>query len=129
MGRSVLAVVVGYAVMAALVVGTSAAMGALFPGEFPKPGEAGPMPAARWFALMLGLSALYAVLGGWVAAYVAGRAEMGHGLALAALMLVLAVVSGLAERGLAPLWFLISVPLLGVAGVLAGSTLRLRQKE
>jgi hypothetical protein len=123
MVRSILAVIGGYLVMAVLVVLTSVALGTLFPEAFPEP-DSGLLPADGWFGLMLGLSFLYAFLGGYVTATIARRAEMRHALALSAIVLALGLLSAVGEQEIAPRWFRVMTPLVGIPGVLLGSRMR-----
>ena len=74
------------------------------------------------------ISTLAAMFGGWLAARIAGFAEMTHAAALAALigaMTVNIVLQGPPE-GVAPQppWYAPAVGVLGVGGVLAGGWLR-----
>jgi hypothetical protein len=71
------------------------------------------------------VSTLAAIMGGWITARLAGRAEMGHAAALALVMaaMTLQVVMGERPEG-QPGWYAPVVGMLGVLGVLAGGWLR-----
>jgi hypothetical protein len=140
--RSILAVVVGYIVMAALVMLSFTP--AFFAPElvFEKDGF-GVTLAFLVFSLAMG--GVAAVLGGFVAALIAGRHARRSLLAFAAIVLVLGVgsaVHGLfqapqtvsaeeaarmtpiekAAIGHEPAWYAFLLPFLGSAGILAGGS-------
>lgn len=119
--RSILAVAVGYAVIAALVmigtVGAAAAFGAS--------SAAAASPGYLAASLVLGFFA--AVAGGWTCAALAVARVREHTAALAAL-LVLLMLTMLAVGAPQPAWYLGLVALSGVAGVLAGGLLRERTR-
>lgn len=76
-------------------------------------------------AAILVVSALAALMGGWITARIAGGAEMAHAAALAALMAAITITVSLGERPEGqPGWYAPVVGLLGVAGILAGGWLR-----
>lgn len=81
-------------------------------------------------AAILVVSTLAAIMGGWITARLAGRAEMLHAAALAAVMAVmtLRVVLGDRPEG-QPEWYAPTVGALGVAGMLAGGWLRASAAE
>jgi hypothetical protein len=74
---------------------------------------------------ILVVSALAAVMGGWITARLSGGAEMAHAAVLAALMgaITLSVAMGARPEG-QPAWYAPVVGALGVAGILAGGWLR-----
>jgi hypothetical protein len=81
-------------------------------------------------AAIIGVSALAAIMGGWITARLAGRAEFQHALVLAGIMgiiPVLIVLGGLPEGQ--PAWYPLAVGAVGVAGVLAGGWLRASAAE
>jgi hypothetical protein len=114
--RSLAAVLAGLGFMfSAVLIGTGL-MGVLF--------LAGGMVRA-YIAASLALSGLAAIFGGWLAARIAGRLEMTHAAALAAVMaaMTLSIVFGERLEG-QPGWYAPVVGAVGVAGVLAGGWLR-----
>jgi hypothetical protein len=74
---------------------------------------------------ILVVSALAAVMGGWITARLAGGAEMTHAAVLAAIMGTITVLVSLGERPEGqPGWYAPVVGTLGVMGILAGGWLR-----
>src|SRR5687768_5924880 len=119
--RSILCVVLGYlaqfvGVMIFFVV-VMAILGAQDPKTF--------QPPAWLLAAELVVAPLAAAAGGYVCAWIARVRPMRHVYILMALMAVLAVVSIIGEQGLKPLWSVVAVPVLGLAGTYAGARLRL----
>ncbi|MEM6992235.1 MAG: hypothetical protein AAF721_17120 [Myxococcota bacterium] len=127
-GRSIGAVVAGYV---AMVVGVTLGLALLMwiaADEFPR--DPGPYRGATWVLVVeLGMAFAAAVGGGYVCGWVARRAERGHALALAGLMLALGAVSATAEAGLKPLWSSVGIVIVGVAGVVLGAAIRRRHRE
>lgn len=127
--RSVAAVVLGFVTMAVIVMaGTMAAVAVLVPGGLAAAMKAPPAtPSARYLATNLIVSFAAAVAGGWVAARVAPRAPVAHLLALAALLLVMSLVTAATgETTGQPAWYPWTIAVLGLAGVAAGGYLRAR---
>jgi hypothetical protein len=141
--RSILAVVLGYVVMAALVL-LSFSPAYFAPELVFETHGIGVTTAFLVFSLAMGAAA--AVLGGFVAALVAGKRAWRSVLALVAIVLVLGVgsaVHGLfqvpptipaeevarmtpmekAEIGHEPAWYAFLLPFLGGAGIMAGGWL------
>ncbi len=112
--RSAVAIVAGYLVMLVAVT-------VLFLLTFRDPG-ATPTPTFLYLSIAYGFA--FAVLGGFVTAAIAGRAEMGHALALAGLIVVLGIVSLVLAAGREPLWYGLSNLALGAGGAIAGGYLR-----
>jgi hypothetical protein len=125
MGRSILAVLVGYFVIAAAIIVTGVALTVLFPDASDPEGMR--FRAAPWLLFILGSGFVYAVAGGYVTAVVARRSEIKHALALGALMVVLGVVTLAAEYGRYPLWYQLGLVLIAVPGVVSGASLRARR--
>lgn len=122
--RSVAAIAVGYFVSALLVVATFLVLGAAFPTVFPQTPDA-PLPPAPWIVLVGFLGGVYAVLGGYWMARIAGRREFTHAAVLGGIMLVLAVGSVLALPGTREgAWLDLVFAAVGVAGVFIGARLR-----
>jgi hypothetical protein len=123
MMRSILAVLAGYAVMAVLVVISTAAAARVLLGAKGMKHAMKLRPTPAYLAVNLACSCASAALGGFTAAYVAARAPMGHAAALGALMLLMAVLSRLqnanSNQPVAYGWAL--VVLLPAFAILGGS--------
>ena len=136
MVRGILVVLGAYVAMAALVMlGTVAATAALVPGGLAamKAARDGanrdsvPNVAGAYLVANLLISFAAAVLGGWLVQGHAPAPAFTWACGLAALLLVLGLgmaVKG--ARGGQPAWYPYLLPLVGVAGVLAGAMLRAR---
>ena len=112
--RSVLAIMVGYGLIAIAVI--------LF---FITRDVGDPEQIAGSFMLFsIGYSFCVAVGGGYVTAIVAQRAELQHGIALSVLIVMLSGVSISITADQAPIWFQIAYCIAGVTGALAGAFLR-----
>ena len=123
--RSVLSVLGGFAAMALFVgVATAAAVRLMLPAASGTP----PQPTPAYLAVNLLYSGLAAFLGGYVAGVIAGRAPAAHAAVLAALVLVMSVLSMRQLQGQQPRgyqWTLaVAMPLLVVAGGLVCAALR-----
>jgi hypothetical protein len=121
--RSILAVIVGYAVFAV-------SAGALFylSGQDPHGETTAPFMI---FAVVYG--AAFALLGGYVAGWIASRAPFAHGLAVASILALGAGVSLLATVGHGYIWSQITAltamaPAAALGGYLRGRTLRHARK-
>lgn len=119
--RSIVAVVAGFGfVNTTMLIG-----GGLISAVFHAAGIGGAAIAAILIA-----STLAAIMGGWITARLADRAELKHAVVLAAIMGVipiLIVLGGLPEGQQA--WYPLVVGALGVGGVLAGGWLRASAAE
>jgi hypothetical protein len=117
-----LALLAGYATMAALVIVMTALLARLTPSWVGAEGRPGP----GYVIVNLGYSFLAAAAGGYVTAYAAAGNPLYHVLVLGIIVLVLGALSALQSRGKQPIWY--QLALLGVAplGVMAGGLLRLR---
>lgn len=123
--HSMLAVVAGFAAMSVLVMaGTMAAMASSVPGGLgalkemrDDPSRVPPL-TKRYLVLNLGVSLASAVVGGLVTARIAGPVPMRELELLAALILIMGIVSARApSAGLQPGWYKAVIPLAGLAGV------------
>ena len=122
--RSVLAVIVGYAVFAV-------SAGALFQlsGQDPHGEATAPFMI---FAVVYGVA--FALLGGYVAGWIASRVTFAHGLVVAAILALGATVSLLATVGHGSIWSQIAAltamaPAAALGGYLRGLTLRGARKS
>ena len=128
MGRSILAVIAGYFAMFIGVAIGLAILLAAFPDAFPE--QPGPYEGPTYvLVLELVLSLLAAVGGGYACAFVARHKEVQHAAALVGLMVVMSIVSWIAEAGLKPLWSSLAILALPPFAVLLGAVLRRRQRE
>jgi len=126
--RSVAAIAAGYGVMSLTVIGGIILAASLFIPGGARAMAGGPpstgLPAA-YLAANLATGALGAVLGGWLAARIAAFAPFGHAIVLAAMVAVLTIGSAMSvPTGPQPGWYPMAIGVIGVAGVLAGGTLR-----
>jgi hypothetical protein len=129
--RSILSVLAGYVAMAIFVVIATglAVKFMLHASDLQSAMKLKPTPA--YLAVNLVYSAIFAVGGGFITANIAGRAPVVHALALAALILVVSVVSFFQSvQSQQPKWYGLTLMLLGPAGaVLGGYVQNLRQNH
>lgn len=83
-------------------------------------------PRAGYIFVNLGYSLAATMFGGYVTAYLAQANPLIHTLALALIVLLLAALSALQQRGLQPIWYPLLLVAITPAGVLIGGLLRLR---
>lgn len=117
-----LALLAGYATMAALVIALTAMLAKLTPewvGE-----QAKPRPG--YVFVNLGYSFLAAAAGGYVTAWASAANPLLHVLALGIVALALAALSALQSKGKHPVWYALALVALTPLGVLAGGLVRLR---
>jgi len=124
MVRSLLALVLGYAVMLALQLGGDTALTAMAPEIMPLPGEP---PDAAYFAYRLGTGFFFIAIGGYITALLAGRAEMKHALGLAALSIAASILEVQYYPTTQPLWYSVALMFLSIPSALAGGYYRARQ--
>jgi hypothetical protein len=124
MGRSILAVVLGYVVVGVIVMAADwLSVSLMLPGP-----DAQPTPA--YLAVNLLCGAVAAALGGYVAALIGRRAPFRHGVALAVVLFVLAVASAVAfqfvklPENAPPPWYPWALVALAPPCALAGGWLR-----
>jgi len=117
-----LALASGFAVMAIAVMVMTALLTRLVPGWTGAEGS----PQPGYIAVNLGYSFLAAAAGGYVTAWAAEANPLIHVLALALVVLALAALSALQQRGKQPIWYQLSLVAIAPIGVLAGGLLRLR---
>lgn len=117
--RSVGIVLLGYLVMAVIVVVSTAGLVRLLAPQaaHPEPGH----PASSYVGANLAAGLLAALTGGWVVARLAERAPIGHGLALAALVAVMGLISARQQGAKQPAWYRVVMPLIGAAGSVLGA--------
>jgi hypothetical protein len=111
--RSVLAVVGGFVAMAVIVMVSGVVATKAMKVEMGRP-----TPSYMTVNLLYSFGA--AVAGGYIAALIAGRAPLAHGIALAVLLLVMSGVSAVQSKGWQPGWYLVTLavvcPLFCVLG-------------
>jgi hypothetical protein len=110
MGRSTLAVIVGYLVIAIGVI-------AMFGRWFRSP-EQVPTTKFMLFAVTYGFIAV--IFGGYVTGLVARTVPVKHVLALVGICVLMAIVSFVAGGGRQPVWFQAANMVVMVSGVLLG---------
>jgi hypothetical protein len=129
--RSIICVVAGFVVvMAVVIAGTAAVTELIVPGGLSAAAAGSPddLPL-NYYAANLVVSAMGAMLGGWVTARMAPSAEMVHVGALALLMLLMSIptmLGYLPGSELQPVWYRYTLPVLGISGALLGGWLRSR---
>jgi hypothetical protein len=116
-----LALVSGFATMAALVAVITALLQRLTPGWVE---ENGTKPG--YVFVNLGYLFLAAAAGGYVTAWIARHNPLVHVLALAITVLLLAALSVLQQRGTQPVWYMLATVAITPLGALAGGLVRLR---
>jgi len=120
--RAFLALLAGFATMALMVGMGTAAIAKAVPEWTGAPGR----PRAGYIFVNLGYSFAAAMAGGWVTGWVARDNPLLHVLALALIVLLLAALSALEQRGQQPVWYQLTLVALTPAGVFLGGLLRLR---
>jgi hypothetical protein len=117
-----LALLAGFATMAALVAVATALLQKLTPEWVSEKGT----PKPGYIFINLGYSFLAAAAGGYVTAWIAAHNPLVHVLALAIIVLLLAALSALQQRGEQPVWYMLALVALAPLGVFAGGLVRLR---
>ena len=124
-GRSVVAVIAGYLVLAVLSGVLDFGLASLVPGAFDADAQQYTPP---WNWVFVALAFPVAALGGYIAARLAPGAELPHALALAALVLAMWVGTVLLTPDGVPSSHLMALNLAGVIGVIAGGAIRSVQR-
>lgn len=117
-----LALLAGYATMAALVVGLTALLTRLVPDWVGSKGK----PQLGYIFVNLGYSFLAAAAGGYVAAWAAAGNPLPPVLVLAVIVLLLGGLSAVQSRGKQPIAYQLALIALSPFGVVAGGLVRLR---
>ena len=120
--RAFLALVAGFATMAALVAIVTILLQKLTPSWVSEEGR----PRLAYIFVNLGYSFLAAAAGGYVTAWLSPANPLVHVLVLAITVLLLAALSALQQRGQQPVWYMLTLVAITPAGVLAGGFIRLR---
>ena len=124
-GKSVLAVLGGYAVMAVVVMGSTVVLQILAPVWIAPRAS----PGAAYVLLNLGYSCAAAAAGGYAAAWMAPHAPMKHAFILAGVVFVLAIVSAVFEGNQQPRWYQVLLALCTPGAIVLGGRLRSSQAE
>jgi len=120
--RAFLALLAGFATMAAIVIAVTAIFGRLTPDWVGAEGK----PDAGYVFVNLGYSFLAAAAGGYVTAWIAAANPMANILGLAVVVLAVGAVSALQARGKQPVFYVIALLVMSPLGVVAGGLVRLR---
>ena len=121
-----LALLSGFATMGLLVAAITILLQKLTPGWIGETGKPGEKPKPGYIFVNLGYSFLAAAAGGYVTAWMARQNPLVHVLALAIVVLLLAALSALQQRGQQPVWYMLTLVALTPLGVFAGGLIRLR---
>jgi hypothetical protein len=122
MVHAFLALLAGFATMAALVIGMTALLARMVPSWADT--ETKPQPG--YIFVNLGYSFLAAAAGGYVTAWAAKGNPLILVLGLGIIVLAIAALSVLQSRGKQPIWYQLSLVAITPLGVLAGGLIRLR---
>lgn len=123
MARSIVAVLVGYLVMAILIFSGTAVHFVLLFGKLPT-ATTHLQPPLSFGVFNLIYSSIFAAFGGWVCATIVTQKRFKHGLILAGLVFVLSLVSVYIDRGQQPVWYQAGLVLLGAPATAVGAWLQ-----
>ena len=116
--RSILSVIAGSVTWMVTALGTDFLLMTLGPQWFHENGRVENVPLL-FFILSYALA--YSVLGGYVTAWIAGRKEILHALALGVIQLAMGIVATISHSDAAPIWYhALFLVLLIPANVLGG---------
>ncbi len=120
--RSVVAVIAGYEAMVVIVIVCTMIAGPLLAsGVISGELDQAPVP---YLAVNLVYGVVAAAVGGWLAAKIGSHALLAHGIALAAVLVVLSAALGFQPQPGQPSWYPVTVALLGAIGAIAGARYR-----
>lgn len=102
MGRSILAVVVGFIAWTILWLVSNFAIAGAFPDAFR---EDGGTASLGILLLLLADSATFSLLSGWLTGVVAKRRQVAHGVALGVLLLAVGLFFQISSWSLLPVWY------------------------
>jgi hypothetical protein len=117
-----LALLAGFLSMAVLVGAATVVLAKLVPEWVGAPGH----PRAGYIFVNLGYSFAAAMVGGYVTAWLSKDNPLIHALALALIVLLLAALSAIQQRGMQPIWYQLLLVAITPAGVMLGGLLRVR---
>ena len=118
--RSVIAVVAGYAAMAAVVIALSVLVKKIAPTWVGS--ERAPNASYVYTNLLYSFGA--AMIGGYVAAVIGSHAPLAHACALAVVVFVLSIVSAAQIGDRQPRWYQAALALIGPLGAVLGGWIR-----
>src|SRR5687767_1179797 len=123
--RSLTAIVGGYIAYAFLMGFTVLVLQTVLPTAF---GAADGSPREAWaMGLEIAYSVIFAMLAGYVTALTARRAEIGHAAILAAIIMLISVISLVAVPPGESQWYQAVLVILSAGAVVVGGMLRARQ--
>jgi hypothetical protein len=123
--RSILALIAGSVTWMLTALGMDNVLMRVAPQWF---GANGRVESVGVLLLMMAYSLLFSVLGGYVAALVAGRKEISHAFVLGVLQLIMGIVATIKLFDTAPLWWHLTFLLLLIPANVFGGLLRIAQK-
>ena len=121
--RAFFALLAGFATMVAFIALMNALLKRLVPSWMD---EIAGTSKLDYLFVNLGYSFLAAAAGGYVTAWLSAANPLIHVLALSIVVLLLAALSALQQRGEHPVWYMLTLVALTPIGVLAGGFVRLR---
>jgi hypothetical protein len=116
--RSIGAVVAGYLVMAVAIM-------VMFIIAFPDPTVT---PGMGFMIFSLAYGFLFGILGGWVCGLIARKAELKHAAVIAAIGILISILSMIFAAEQSPVWFQVANMVVLTIAVTAGGWLRARQR-
>lgn len=116
------ALAAGFLTMAILVAVLTAVLMRLTPSWVQAEGE----PQPGYVFVNIAYSFMAAAAGGYVTAWLAAANPLYHVLALAIIVLAMAALSALQQRGKQPIWYQLTLLALSPIGVFAGGIIRMR---
>lgn len=117
--RSIGAVVAGYLVIAIAII-------VMFVIAFPDPTV---IPGMGFMIFSLIYGFLFGILGGWVCGLIAQRAEVKHAAVIAAIGILISVLTMIFAPAKEPMWYQIANMVLLTIALLIGGWLRTQQRE
>lgn len=124
--RSILAVIAGSVVWMVTALGMDAILMSIWPQWFSAGGRVESVPLLLF---SMSYSLLFGVLGGYVTAVVARRAEVKHALALGILQLLMGIAATIKFWDTAPAWYHIIFLSLLIPAILLGGWLRANRRH
>ncbi|HEY1342647.1 MAG TPA: hypothetical protein VGF59_34330 [Bryobacteraceae bacterium] len=121
--RAALGVLIGFASMAVISIGTDKAVQIFAPAQF---GANGDVHSFAMLVFILTYTLFYCMLGGYIAAVFARGREMGSAMILATLVVMMTIVNLTLVPSALPLWWKVAALVLAGPLVLAGAWVRVR---